>query len=446
MNEITCGVCMDLLPLVRDGIASEESRAAVTQHTASCAQCAALAGGSLPSPPPAASPEHMLRSLRRQMRLLGAFVLLLCVAFGAALTNTGDMFYNSLLMPLIGALGFGVFRIHALYKVPLLILIVNMLGELFQKMHSAEAFDGMSVILWSILYSLFALVGALVLWLVSAALRRKPMRRTFRAGALVAAVLLTVGLCMAANDLVGNPVSFLLARRAAQNYLNEHYADTDYALDGISFSFKTKSYFAYASAPDSADRYFTLWLDGWGHVQRDDYRQMVEEGDNTARRLSADYRAWADAIMALPSWPYESEIAFGELTFLPSDEGKGYGIDRTALVPDGEYDIPQLGAQAGHLTVYVEDENVTAERAAEILLDIRRLMDAGGLPFYSIDFVLEYPHEFGTPPPDLRLDLLNFLYKDIFPDSLTDRVTSAAAETQVYYEAEYNNLKGAPPP
>ena len=29
MNEINCNVCMDLIPLVQDGIASEDSRKAV---------------------------------------------------------------------------------------------------------------------------------------------------------------------------------------------------------------------------------------------------------------------------------------------------------------------------------------------------------------------------------------------------------------------------------
>ena len=33
MNEISCDVCMDLIPLVQDGIASEDSREAVEQHT-----------------------------------------------------------------------------------------------------------------------------------------------------------------------------------------------------------------------------------------------------------------------------------------------------------------------------------------------------------------------------------------------------------------------------
>ena len=42
MNEISCDVCMDLVPLVRDGIASEGSRQAVKCHLEGCDRCLAL--------------------------------------------------------------------------------------------------------------------------------------------------------------------------------------------------------------------------------------------------------------------------------------------------------------------------------------------------------------------------------------------------------------------
>ena len=40
MKEITCDICMDLMPLVQDGIASEDSRNAVEEHVKRCEQCA----------------------------------------------------------------------------------------------------------------------------------------------------------------------------------------------------------------------------------------------------------------------------------------------------------------------------------------------------------------------------------------------------------------------
>ena len=57
MNDITCDVCRDLMPLVKDGIASADSRLAVERHLESCPSCRARfekplpAGGERPLPP-----------------------------------------------------------------------------------------------------------------------------------------------------------------------------------------------------------------------------------------------------------------------------------------------------------------------------------------------------------------------------------------------------------
>ena len=39
MDKISCDICMDLIPLVKDGIASEDSCDAVTKHISKCEKC-----------------------------------------------------------------------------------------------------------------------------------------------------------------------------------------------------------------------------------------------------------------------------------------------------------------------------------------------------------------------------------------------------------------------
>ena len=46
MNKIDCEICMDLIPLVKDGIASEESYKAVEEHVKECETCRQLYGES----------------------------------------------------------------------------------------------------------------------------------------------------------------------------------------------------------------------------------------------------------------------------------------------------------------------------------------------------------------------------------------------------------------
>ena len=39
MTKITCDICMDLMPLVRDGVVSEDSVTAVMNHISDCEDC-----------------------------------------------------------------------------------------------------------------------------------------------------------------------------------------------------------------------------------------------------------------------------------------------------------------------------------------------------------------------------------------------------------------------
>ena len=48
MIQITCGICEDLMPLVQDGIASEDIRQALRRHIESCPSCQAMFQGELP--------------------------------------------------------------------------------------------------------------------------------------------------------------------------------------------------------------------------------------------------------------------------------------------------------------------------------------------------------------------------------------------------------------
>ncbi len=437
MNEITCEVCRDLLPLVRDGIASEESCQAARLHMKSCASCAAFFEEC--APPPAANGEKLLRQLRRQLRFGAALLLLLCVFVGVGLTAGEGLFYNSLLMPVVGVLGYCLFRKKSFYRIPVLILLLHAVTELIRPISQDEALDWYTVFVYSVIYSLLALAGALAAFFFHRACGKKGEKRAWvKALCLAAALVLTAGVGLFANAFVGNPVSYFLAQSGAKKYLSEKYAGTDYALDSVSFSFKMGSYFAYVQAPGSEDRQFTIWLDGGGRVAYDDYESRVEDGWNTARRLSEEYRALTDRVLESPSFPFQTHIEFGDLEFLPRDakadeDAPEYGIFMDTLTPDGIYDVAALGARAGHLTVYIEDGDVSAARAAQLLREIKRLMDAGGAPFYVIDLVLEAPRGEDGTRPEGRVEVRAFRYDEIEGGGLVERVRKANEETAAYY-------------
>ena len=118
-----------------------------------------------------------------------------------------------------------------------------------------------------------------------------------------------------------------------------------------------------------------------------------------------------------------------------SDDFPEYALITEDLVLDRVYDIRELGAKAGKIVLYVQDETVTVERAAEILLEVRRLMDLGGVPFYAIDFVLEYPKPEDGEWREGRVETQEFLYLDIYEEGMVERV-SVANDAAIAYHAE----------
>ena len=93
-----CEVIRDLLPLVQDGVASEESCRVVQEHLRQCEHCRQA------QPPISEQPEEsldrkILRSVRKTSFGLGFALLLAGTVLGSLLTGTSiGVFYNFLIM------------------------------------------------------------------------------------------------------------------------------------------------------------------------------------------------------------------------------------------------------------------------------------------------------------------------------------------------------------
>ncbi len=157
MNDITCPICQDLIPLVADAIASPDSRAAVEQHIRSCPACAALYSGA-PAPAPNADPA--IRRALGHLRSLGISALIFGIFFGLGLTAGSGVFYNVILMPILGGLGYMIFRWRAAWIVPLALFAVHVLINLLGI--GNELLSIPSLLLWTAIYAAISLVGVLI--------------------------------------------------------------------------------------------------------------------------------------------------------------------------------------------------------------------------------------------------------------------------------------------
>ena len=260
---------------------------------------------------------------------------------------------------------------------------------------------------------------------------------------LVVAFASIIGLGLFANAFLGNPLSKMLAKSTAQNYLTVTYSDTDYYIDRVSYNFKDGNYNAYIKSPTSIDTEFTLSITMFGKLQWNSYEDVIT-GSNTARRIDQEYRELTDTLFNNPSFPYTCYIGFGTLEIYPAylienadlADVPSYALNQDELVLDKIYNIQELGRQAGHLVIYVEDDTVTIERAAKIMLDIKDQFDAAGIPFAAMDFTLQYPRPEEGQRPEGEVGVADFPYDEIYEDGMTDRVTEADKALKAYYEEQ----------
>lgn len=257
--------------------------------------------------------------------------------------------------------------------------------------------------------------------------------------ALVVAIILIIGIGIFANGLVGNPVSKYLATKSANEYLEKTYSDKDFVIEEVNYDFKTGGYYARVTSPTSIDSHFSLSFDLMGKLVLDAYDD-VTSGWNTAMRLEDDYRNAVKAITESKDFSEKYFIAYGEIPCILSDypideEHPEYALQKEELVIDKIYDIKEVASQHGKLVLYAYDDEVTHERLAELLLDVKNKFDNSGVTFKAVDFVLEPPKAEGEPMmSDEQISIRNFYYSDIYEDGLVERVKKANQETIEYYE------------
>ena len=266
-------------------------------------------------------------------------------------------------------------------------------------------------------------------------------KRIWKIAAFVLAIALIIGGASFANSLVGNPISKMMARRTAQKYLAVRYSDTDYVIDEVFYSFKIGGYYVHIVSPSSMDGNFTLTVSMHGKLTNDDYASRVEGHRNVASRLSSEYRKMVDGVLQSYAYPYTVDMGYGDLKFEreAGEEALEGALKMTDLVNDRIYNVGKLGTINGELVLYIDSDTVTYEKAAEILLKTKELMDGAGVGFRSVHLVLRYPpynEEESYKRPEGEIDLRKFLYTDIYEDGIMERIVRCAEDTQDYYNRQ----------
>lgn len=167
MNDITCEVCKDLIPLVKDAIASEDSGEAVRRHIADCEACRSLI--SLDTVPQRVS-DRIFNRFSLRIKILLTLIMMLGLFFGLSLGFGVEMFFNILLMPVIGILAYIVFRWWAVLYVPPVIFVTFFLVDFVKE--PVERAGSNIIFSVSAIYCLIAVAGIVIAGLMHFAFRK----------------------------------------------------------------------------------------------------------------------------------------------------------------------------------------------------------------------------------------------------------------------------------
>ena len=277
------------------------------------------------------------------------------------------------------------------------------------------------------------------------------MKKHVKIAIIILLIALAAGLLWFGSAMFGNPVSHALATRAAKAFLSDRFSDADYQMERITYSFKDGWYHAFMTSPTSIDGDFSVSFTMLGEYCYDTYDSVLD-GFNTAQRLNSEYRKLTDTILNDPALPYDNSqdysIMFGRLEIYPREalddpnvtDVPAYAIVQDNLELNKIYDIKELGEQAGHLILYVDNDAISVEEAARIILDFRYMFDEADIPFYAMDFVLRHPRTEDGKSDHEEIRINNFLYQDIYEAGLIERIEIAIEETATYY-AMLNQMK-----
>lgn len=173
-----CSIIRDLLPLYVEDMVSEDTAAYIGEHLDTCDECKAelerLKGSAeiavVEEKPDSAKPfKKIMKKMNRQFYSVAYAALIFLIFLGFGWTGGENLMYNSLIMPVAGVFGYYVFRWKAIYKLPILLLAID-LGVFACQIIEIGFAD---TLIWTLIYSCFALVGVAIAFLLHYAFKKE---------------------------------------------------------------------------------------------------------------------------------------------------------------------------------------------------------------------------------------------------------------------------------
>ncbi|HHT51426.1 MAG TPA: hypothetical protein GXZ78_08205 [Eubacteriaceae bacterium] len=179
----------------------------------------------------------------------------------------------------------------------------------------------------------------------------------------ILALTLIAGLLFVAGAFIGNPISLLIANRAAKDYVQENYAFLDLELEKAKYDFKTSNYWIRAISKTSKDTKFSIYYSN-GKIIRDDYKSNVLSGFNTLYRLSQEYSLLAKDIL-------NEELGYKNINISVIYGKEKY--ENTSDIVKLDMDFDRTLPLDPQIIIDIDLEDNSLEKISEILIDIHKV-------------------------------------------------------------------------
>lgn len=175
MNKISCDTCLDLVPLVKDGVSSQDSKKLVEDHIETCEECRDIYHDFNPIEIEDFDIDYdkTLGKIKRKLYALAGLILIIGSVLGLSLNDSQGIFYNILIMPLLGGVAYLVFNKKA-YIVAIFIFIISFVHQGIHGYLEGYLTNMKDVFLasgqMSVIFLMFFFVGIIILRLLTIAI------------------------------------------------------------------------------------------------------------------------------------------------------------------------------------------------------------------------------------------------------------------------------------
>lgn len=167
MNKISCNICLDLLPLVKDNVSSKDSKILVEVHLEECKECREVYNrfNNREIEEFEIDNDRVLGRIKTKLYSVAGLVLILGTILGVNLIDSENVFYNLLIIPLLGGVAYLGFEKRA-YIGSIAIFIITFIHQIINNYFKAYFPNNITIIyislITAIIFVLFFFIGIII--------------------------------------------------------------------------------------------------------------------------------------------------------------------------------------------------------------------------------------------------------------------------------------------